>query len=87
MSERPLSFADRIRILREANGMTRAAFAEALTVSTSTVAAWELGYPCRPRILVFARMADRWGVTSEWLFTGNGTPPPTVAAQGSAPPS
>ena len=62
-----LKTAERIKELREANGMTQAGMARKLSVTRSTVNAWEMGTN-KPSIDKLSDIADLFQVTTDFLI-------------------
>ena len=62
-----LKTAERIKELREANGMTQNGMARKLSVTRSTVNAWEMGTN-KPSIDKLADIADLFQVTTDFLI-------------------
>lgn len=65
----PDVFAERIALLRERRGLTRAALAHLIGVSRPTLWAWETGKG-QPRAENFAALADALAVSAEFLRFG-----------------
>ena len=59
-------FAEQMRRLRQRNGMTQQALADALGASTSAVQKWERGQS-EPNTRTLQRMADLFGVSLDEL--------------------
>lgn len=59
----------RIRAVRLRNHMTQAEFAESIGYATLTVGSWERGESV-PRIAILRKIAEKYGVTLEWLMEG-----------------
>ena len=66
---------DRIAELRHMCGLSQAALAKALGLSTSTIAMYEQGRR-EPSVFVIIALADTLGVTIDYLLTGQ--PPATI---------
>lgn len=62
-----LKTAERIKELREANGMTQSGMAKKLSVTRSTVNAWEMGTN-KPSLDKLADIADLFQVTTDFLI-------------------
>ena len=62
-----LKTAERIKELREANGMTQTGMAKKLSVTRSTVNAWEMGTN-KPSIDKLSDIADLFQVTTDFLI-------------------
>ncbi len=62
-----LKTAERIKELREANGMTQIGMARKLSVTRSTVNAWEMGTN-KPSIDKLSDIADLFQVTTDFLI-------------------
>lgn len=62
-----LKTAERIKELREANGMTQTGMARKLSVTRSTVNAWEMGTN-KPSIDKLSDIADLFQVTTDFLI-------------------
>lgn len=62
----------RIRELRKSEGYTTKQFGERLGVKQSTVNAWEVGR-IKPPVIAIKAIASEFGVSEEWLTTGEGT--------------
>lgn len=62
-----LKTAERIKELREANGLTQNGMARKLSVTRSTVNAWEMGTN-KPSIDKLADIADLFQVTTDFLI-------------------
>ena len=67
-------FGARVRALRLSRGMLQSQFGEFLGVSKSAVSNWENG-TCHPHFLTIPDIADRLGVSIEWLVAGRGEGP------------
>ena len=63
---------ERIRELRKSENYTTKQFGERLGVKQSTVNAWEVGR-IKPPVVVIKAIASEFGVSEEWLTTGEGT--------------
>ena len=63
---------DRIRELRKSENYTTKQFGERLGVKQSTVNAWEVGR-IKPPVVAIKAIASEFGVSEEWLTTGEGT--------------
>ena len=63
---------ERIRELRKSEGYTTKQFGERLGVKQSTVNAWEVGR-IKPPVVAIKAIAAEFGVSEEWLTTGEGT--------------
>ena len=59
----------RIRAVRLRNRLTQAEFAESIGYATLTVGSWERGESV-PRIAILRKIAEKYGVTLEWLMEG-----------------
>ena len=68
--------SDRIAELRHMRGLSQAALAKALGLSTSTIAMYEQGRR-EPSVSVIIALADALGVTIDYLLTGQ---PPQPSA-------
>lgn len=65
---RPIDFADRLRVAREAKGLSRKALADLLHVTRSTIGAWERReYP--PELEKLKPLADAIAVDLSELST------------------
>lgn len=62
-----LKTAERIKELREANGFTQSGMARKLSVTRSTVNAWEMGTN-KPSIDKLSDIADLFQVTTDFLI-------------------
>lgn len=62
-----LKTAERIKELREANGLTQAQMARKISVTRSTVNAWEMGTN-KPSIDKLSDIADLFQVTTDYLI-------------------
>ena len=62
---------DRIKQIRRDAGMTQKAFAEALGVNRLLISQWETG-AAKPGKMRLYQIADRFGVSLDWLQTGEG---------------
>lgn len=62
-----LKTAERIKELREANGMTQNGMARKLSVTRSTVNAWEMGTN-KPSIDKLSDIADLFQVTTDFII-------------------
>ena len=60
----------RIRILREAQGMTQAQLAKAVGVTRGAVAQWELGIALNVRLQPFLRLCDVLRTDPHYLIFG-----------------
>lgn len=60
---------ERIRLLRDALGMSQTDFAKQAGLERAAVATWERGAQ-RPGIPLAQKITDRYGVTLDWLFLG-----------------
>ena len=67
MQSMVLKTAERIKELREANGMTQTGMARKLSVTRSTVNAWEMGTN-KPSIDKLSDIADLFQVTTDFLI-------------------
>jgi predicted transcriptional regulators len=67
MSKELFSLADKIKLLREKDGLTQAEVARSLGLSRSGVNAWEMGLsvPSTPYIVELAKM---FGVSTDYLL-------------------
>ena len=63
---------ERIRELRKSENYTTKQFGERLGVKQSTVNAWEVGR-IKPPVFAIKAIASEFGVSEEWLTTGEGT--------------
>ena len=63
---------ERIRELRKSENYTTKQFGERLGVKQSTVNAWEVGR-IKPPVVAIKAIASEFGVSEEWLTTGEGT--------------
>ncbi|MBO4981878.1 MAG: helix-turn-helix transcriptional regulator [Lachnospiraceae bacterium] len=59
--------ADRIRTLRESNGMTQAALAKKLGITRSSVNAWEMGISA-PSTTYLVELASLFNVSTDYLL-------------------
>ncbi len=59
--------SERIRLLREANGMTQVDLAKDLFVSKQSVSNWE-NDNILPSVEMLIKIADRFGVTTDYLL-------------------
>ena len=73
-AEMATTIGHRLRLVREARGLTPADVAAACEVSRQAVCQWELD-KYSPNIANLVRAAARLSVSLEWLRTGKGTPP------------
>ena len=64
---------DRLKQVREAQGLSQVSFAERLGIDKSTVWRWEKG-TSTPSPLELAYIAKEFGLRLEWLLTGEGEP-------------
>lgn len=64
--------ADRIKSLREQNGMTQAALAKKLSVTRSSVNAWEMGISV-PSTTLLVEVAKLFHVSTDFLLGLQGT--------------
>lgn len=82
MKEIKQNIADNLFRLRTSAGITQAQLAESLSYTDKAVSKWERGESV-PDITVLKKIADRFGVTVDWLITdhGNNAPAPDKAAQ------
>lgn len=82
MKEIKQNIADNLSKLRTSAGITQAQLAESLSYTDKAVSKWERGESV-PDITVLKKIADRFGVTVDWLITdhGNNAPAPDKAAQ------
>jgi phage repressor protein C with HTH and peptisase S24 domain len=76
------TFADRLKALREAEGLTQAAMAKRLGVSRGALANWEVGGEIANDNL--RRISEQFDATMDWLVAGRGRAPgslgfPTLA--------
>lgn len=67
MSKELFSLADRIKALREKNGLTQAEIARALGISRSGVNAWEMGLSV-PSTQYIVELAKKYNVSSDYLL-------------------
>ena len=70
------TLADRIRLVRDWTKLDQDAFGEPLSVTRGAVGNWELGKGVKLANLI--AIAEKYGVSLEWLVMGRGTmfPPP-----------
>ena len=82
MKEIKQNIADNLSRLRTSAGITQAQLAESLSYTEKAVSKCERGESV-PDITVLKEIADRFGVTVDWLITdhGNNAPAPDKAAQ------
>ena len=82
MKEIKQNIADNLSKLRTSAGITQAQLAESLNYTDKAVSKWERAESV-PDITVLKRIADRFGVTVDWLITdhGNNAPAPDKAVQ------
>ena len=82
MKEIKQNIADNLSRLRTSAGITQAQLAESLSYTDKAVSKWERGESVPDRT-VLKKIADRFGVTVDWLITdhGNNAPAPDKAAQ------
>jgi len=66
-----LSIGERLKKLRLSTKKTLKEVSEILGISLNTVYRWEHDL-CTPRKSVIKKMADFYGVQSEWILTGEG---------------
>lgn len=66
-------FSKRLLVCMEKSGISKAQMARELGVSNAHVANWIAGQ--LPRAEQILTIAERFGVTIEWLIRGNGSPP------------
>lgn len=76
---------DRLRKAREHAGLTQAAFAEKVGVSTVTYSRYESGARNVPDEVV-ERAAEATGVPLDWFYREDATPAPAEASPGLLPP-
>lgn len=71
---------ERLRVLRAALGVQQKDLAAFLNVTPQTVSGWESGRDLADPLAI-ARMALRWGVPTDWVWTGSlaHVPPPLAA--------
>lgn len=80
-NESQSTLARRIREAREAAGLTQAELAKSFGIEPKAISQWERENmlakrkPTRPDIDKIPALAERLGVTVEWLLTGKSTPP------------
>lgn len=60
-------FADKLRELRKAKGLTQPEFAKAFNVAFGTVSMWETGKR-QPDFQTLTRLAEFFGVTTDYLL-------------------
>lgn len=65
------TMGQRIRTLREAQGMTQEALAKAIGVSRGAVAQWELGVVANVRLQAFLRLCETLRTTPQYLLYGS----------------
>lgn len=75
-------FGDRLRRLRERQGLTQEELARLLETNTGTVSRWERGIG-NPQALQLVQLAETLGATVDYLLRGTdpdlNAPPPTAA--------
>jgi phage repressor protein C with HTH and peptisase S24 domain len=70
------TFADRLKALREAEGLTQAAMAKRLGVSRGALANWEVGGEIAHDNV--RRISDQFDATMDWLVAGRGRAPASL---------
>jgi DNA-binding XRE family transcriptional regulator len=65
------TMGNRIRTLREAQGMTQEALAKAVGVSRGAVAQWELGIVANIRLQAFLRLCEVLRTSPQYLIFGS----------------
>ncbi len=69
--------ADRIRLVRQLSRLSQERFAEELGTSRGAVGNWELGKGIKQENL--DQIAEKYGVSLDWLARGHGRPPGEIA--------
>ena len=66
-----VNIGERIRMVREHAGLSQMEFARRLGTNPTIISRWETG-KSRPRRSALLRIAQEFGVSLDWLLTGNG---------------
>ena len=64
------TMGDRIRVLREARGLTQAALGRLVGVTKSAASQWELGQTANIKLAPFLKLIEALGTTYEYLLFG-----------------
>lgn len=62
-----MNFSERIKSLRQLNGLTQAGLAEAINVSLSTISAYEAGKQS-PNSEIILKICKKYEVSADWLL-------------------
>lgn len=81
-NSRVQTMGQRIRTLREAQGMTQATLAKAVGVSRGAVAQWELGIVANIRLQSFLKLCEVLRTDPQYLLFGSGRHPRSQARSG-----
>lgn len=76
-------FRIRLKQLRESKGLSQYAFAQKMGVAQSTVGNWESGKR-EPNYSTLQKLADYFGVSTDYLLGGTNAPPAVTRADGNA---
>lgn len=66
-----MEIKERIKMIREINGLNQTEFADIFEKSLSTVQTWEQGR-INPPTKVLKRIAKHFGISTDWLIEGTG---------------
>jgi transcriptional regulator with XRE-family HTH domain len=69
-SDQMMAVGQRLRVTREALGMTQAELAAELNISASAITNWEAGIRLAD-VLAMGRLVERFGVTLDWIYLGD----------------
>jgi DNA-binding XRE family transcriptional regulator len=81
-----MELSSRISKVRESLGLNQSEFALKIGASDSSISNWETG-KTTPSRMTLARIAEGFGVSLEWLRTGQGEMHPPESRRGSFPTS
>lgn len=70
----------RLRLAREARGLTQEELARRVNVTASTVSKWEQGARANPQSRAMVAVAALLGVSLDWLLLGKGRGPAAEVA-------
>lgn len=80
------TLGQRLRLARQARGLTQARLAELARVEQATISRLETSERQRADDATVARLADALGLDGAWLRDGTGTPPPEVVGEAAREP-
>ncbi len=76
-----MTLGSRIAYYRKLKGLTQDDLAEKFGISAQAVSKWENDITC-PDIMILPSLADLFGITTDELLTGKGTPETTYLVEG-----